>query len=232
MRPVDQEAFWFRTRPIPNVMTAVFRENESCFLAGAVAGLATKSRKVGFVGGMQIPIIRRFEAGFVAGLKVIDPELALLAKRVYTGNFDDSASGKRTALDLYNQGVDVVFHAAGAGGIGVIQAAKEQNKFAIGCDSDQAHLAPANVITSTLKHVDYAVYRAIKSVVDNKFQPGDSFLGLRDGGVGLAPITIDFPSKDAAIAKVEKLHKAVIAGQIKVPAAIDELDSWTPPKVE
>jgi basic membrane protein A and related proteins len=217
---------------LPNVMTAVFRENESCFLVGAVAALASRTGKVGFVGGMEIPIIKRFEAGFVAGLKVVNPEVSAQAKRVYTGNFDDSASGKRVALDLYNQGVDVVFHAAGAGGIGVIQAAKEQNKFAIGCDADQAHLAPANVLTSTLKHVDYAVYRAIKSVVEKKFQPGDAVLGLRDGGVGVAPITLDFPGKDAAIARVEKLRKAVIEGQIKVPAAIDELDRWSPPTSE
>ena len=217
---------------LPNVMTAIFRENESCFLAGAVAGLASKSGKVGFVGGMEIPIIKRFEAGFVAGLKIVNPELAAQAKRVYTGNFDDSASGKRIALDLYNQGVDVVFHAAGSGGLGVIQAAKEQNKFAIGCDADQAHLAPKNVITSTLKHVDYAVYRAIKAVADKKFAPGDAVLGLRDGGVGLTSITVDFPGKDAGLAKVEKLRKAVMAGQIKVPATIDELNSWTPPKLE
>lgn len=217
---------------LPNVMTAVFRENESCFLVGALAGLATRSGKVGFVGGMEMPIIKRFEAGFIAGLKVVNPEAASVAKRVYTGNFDDSASGKRLALDLYNQGVDVVFHAAGSCGLGVIQAAKEQNKLAIGCDSDQAHLAPANVITSTLKHVDFAVYRAVKSVADKKFQPGDTVLGLRDGGVGVAAVTVDFPGKDAAIAKVEKLRQAVIAGQIKVPASIDELNSWSPPKIE
>src|SRR6185503_5664127 len=83
---------------LPNVMTAVFRENESCFLAGAVAGLATRSGKVGFVGGMEMPIIKRFEAGFVAGLEVVNPEVASQAKRVYTGNFDDSTSGKRAAL--------------------------------------------------------------------------------------------------------------------------------------
>lgn len=217
---------------LPNVMTVVFRENESCFLAGAVAGLATKSGKVGFVGGMEMPLIKRFEAGFIAGIKAVNPEAAAQAKRVYTGNFDDSSSGKRAALDLYNQGVDVVFQAAGAGGLGVIQAAKEQGKFAIGCDSDQSHMAPATVITSALKHVDYAVYSASKSVVDQKFKAGDTVLGLRDGGVGLAPITVDFPGKDAAVARVEKLRQAIIAGQIKVPATLDELAGFAPPTVE
>jgi basic membrane protein A len=217
---------------LPNVMTVVFRENESSFLAGAVAGLASKSGKVGFVGGMELPIIKRFEAGFVAGLKAVNPEAAAQAKRVYTGNFDDSASGKRAALDLYNQGIDIVFHAAGAGGLGVIQAAKEQNKLAIGCDSDQAHMAPTNVITSALKHVDYAVYTAAKSIVDKNFKAGDTVLGLREGGVGLAPLTGDFPGKDAAAARVEKLRQAVIAGQIKVPATLEELGSFNAPKVE
>jgi basic membrane protein A len=217
---------------LPNVMTVVFREHEGSFLAGALAGLATRTGKVGFVGGMELPLIKKFEAGFVAGLKTTNPQAAEQSKRVYTGSFDNSAAGKRAGLDLYNQGIDIVFHAAGADGLGVIQAAKEQNKLAIGVDSDQSHLAPQNVLTSMVKHVDYAIYLATKAVADKKFQAGDTVLGLSNGGVGLAPITVDFPGKEAAVAKIEKLKEAVVAGKIKVPATVEELKSFTPTPVE
>src|SRR5262249_52014304 len=150
----------------------------------------------------------------------------------YTGSFDNSSAGKRAGLDLYNQGIDIVYHAAGADGLGVIQAAKEQNKLVIGVDTDQSHLAPENVLTSMVKHVDYAVYTASKAVAEKKFQAGDTVLGLSNKGVGLAPVKIDFPGKDAALAKVEKLKAAVIAGKITVPATLDELKSFTPLPVE
>jgi basic membrane protein A len=217
---------------LPNVQTVVFQEHEGSFLVGALAGLASKSGKVGFVGGMGMPLIKKFEAGFVAGIKAVNPTAAEATKRVYTGNFDDSASGKRAALDLYNQGVDIVYHAAGAGGLGVIQAAKEQGKLAIGVDSDQAHLAPQNVLTSMTKHVDYAIYTSVKAIADKKFQPGDSALGLKEGGVGMAPVQIDFPNKQEALAKVEKLRKAVIDGKIKVPSTLEELGTFAPPPIE
>jgi basic membrane protein A and related proteins len=217
---------------LPNVQTVIFREHEGSFLAGALAGLVSKSGKLGFVGGMAIPLIKKFEAGYVAGIKTVNPAAADQAKRVYTGSFDNSSAGKRAALDLYGQGVEIVFHAAGSDGLGVIQAAKEQNKLAIGVDSDQAHLAPQNVLTSMVKQVDLAIYNSVKSVVDHKFQAGDSVLGLKEGGVGLAPVTVDFPDKQAVLAKVEKLRKAVVDGKIKVPATLEELQSFTPPPLE
>ncbi|MCK6587421.1 MAG: BMP family ABC transporter substrate-binding protein [Polyangiaceae bacterium] len=217
---------------LPNVQTVVFREHEGSFLAGALAGLASSSGKVGFVGGMELPIIKKFEAGFIAGLKTVNAQAADQAKRVYTGSFDNSSAGKRAGLDLYNQGVDIVFHAAGADGLGVIQAAKEQNKLAIGVDSDQAHLAPQNVLTSMVKQVDYAIYTAVKSVADNTFKAGDRVLGLKENGVGLAPVKIDFPNKQAALDKVEKLRTAIVEGKIKVPATLEELQSFTPPPIE
>jgi len=217
---------------LPNVQTVVFREHEGSFLAGALAGLASKTGKIGFVGGMAIPLIKKFEAGYIAGIKTVNPKAAEQAKRVYTGSFDNSSAGKRAGLDLYGQGIDIVFHAAGADGLGVIQAAKEQKKLAIGVDSDQAHLAPENVLTSMVKQVDYAIFMSVKSITANKFQPGDSALGLKEGGVGLAPVTIDFPEKQAALAKVEKLRQAVIDGKIKVPATLEELQAFTPPALD
>jgi basic membrane protein A and related proteins len=218
---------------LPNVRTVVFREHEGSFLAGALAGLTLKEGgKAGFVGGMEIPLIKKFEAGYVAGLKTVNAQAAAAAKRVYTGSFDNSSAGKRVALDLYHQGVQVVFHAAGADGLGVIQAAKEQNKFAIGVDSDQAHLAPQNVLTSMVKQVDLAIYDTVKALSAGQFESGDRALGLKEGGVGLSPVRVDFPGKDAALAKVEKLRKAVIDGSIKVPATLEELATFTPPALE
>jgi basic membrane protein A and related proteins len=217
---------------LPNVQTVVFREHEGSFLAGALAGLVTKTGKVGFVGGMSIPLIRKFEAGYIAGLRMVNASAADQAKRVYTGSFDNSSAGKRAGLDLYGQGIDIVFHAAGADGLGVIQAAKEQNKLAIGVDSDQAHLAPGNVLTSMVKQVDFAIYTAVKAAAAKKFQTGDSALGLKEGGVGLAPVTLDFPDKQAVLARVEKLRKAVVDGKIRVPATLEELQSFTPPPIE
>jgi basic membrane protein A len=217
---------------LPNVQTVVFREHEGSFLAGALAALVSKTGKVGFVGGMSIPLIKKFEAGYIAGVKMVNAAAADQAKRVYTGSFDNSSAGKRAGLDLYGQGVDIVFHAAGADGLGVIQAAKEQNKLAIGVDSDQAHLAPANVLTSMVKQVDFAIYTSVKAAAANKFQAGDSVLGLKEGGVGLAPVTVDFPDKQAVLARVEKLRKAVVDGKIRVPATLEELQSFTPPPIE
>jgi basic membrane protein A len=217
---------------LPNVQTVVFREHEGSFLVGALAGLATQSGKIGFVGGMEIPLIKKFEAGYVAGIKAVNPKAEPDVKRVYTGSFDNSSAGKRAALDLYNQGIDIIFHAAGSDGLGVIQAAKEQKKFAIGVDSDQAHLAPQNVLTSMIKQVDYAIYVATKEIVEKKFQAGDKALGLKEGGVGMAPVTVDFPNKQAALDKVEKLRQAIIDGKIKVPATLEELQSFTPPTIE
>lgn len=217
---------------MPNVKTVVFREHEGSFLVGAIAGLATRSGKVGFVGGMELPLIKKFEAGYVAGIKATNPKAAEEAKRVYTGSFDNSSAGKRAGLDLFNQGVDIIFQAAGADGLGVIQAAKEQNKLAIGVDSDQSHLAPQNVLTSMIKHVDYAIYNAVKDVAEKKFQAGDVALGLKEGGVGFTKITVDFPNKEAALAKVEKLRQAIVEGKFQVPSTLDELKAFTPPSVD
>jgi basic membrane protein A len=216
--------------PLPNVRTVVFREQEGCFLAGALAGLASRTGVVGFVGGMEVPLIRRFEAGFEAGVRTVAPRAVV--KRVYTGNFDDSTSGKRAAESLFAQGVDVVFHGAGAGGLGAIQAARERGVLAIGVDSDQSFLAPATVLTSMMKHVDYAVYLAVKDVAARRFAAGATELGLADGGLGLAPVRIDFPGKERALARVEALRRAIVEKRVAVPATRDEVTRFVPPRID
>src|SRR5206468_1476880 len=185
----------------PNVRSVVFREHEGTFLAGALAGRLTRS-KVGFVGGMQLPLIRKFEAGFRAGVREVNPAVQVLI--AYTGTFDDEKKGVEVGQDIYCRGCDIVFHAAGLDGLGVIKAAQQAGKLVIGVDSDQAHVAPKNVLTSMVKRVDLAVFRAVKDVLDGKFAGGDVVLGLREEGVGLAPVSDVVPAaeREKALAQV------------------------------
>ncbi|MDC0709705.1 BMP family ABC transporter substrate-binding protein [Stigmatella sp. ncwal1] len=216
---------------LPNVRTVTFKEQEGSFLVGALAGLVTKTGKVGFVGGMEVPLIKRFEAGYRAGVKTTQPKAAEALLAVYSGSFDNVAAGKQVAQDLIAKGADVIYHAAGADGLGVIKAVEEARAagkavYAIGVDSDQSHLAPEAVLTSMLKHVDLAVYEAAKDLAAGKFTAGDQLLGLKEGGVGYAAVRVDFPGKAEALQKVEALRQRVIAGEIKVPASVDEVSAF------
>jgi basic membrane protein A and related proteins len=213
---------------LPNVRTVVFKEEEGSFLAGALAGLVSKS-KVGFVGGMETPLIKKFEMGFRAGVKTTNPTAVVLVQ--YTGSFDNVSHGKQVASDFVNKGVEVVFHAAGSDGNGVIQAVKEgrasgRNVYAIGVDSDQSHLAPDAVLTSMVKRVDLAVWQSLSDVVANQFSSGDVVLGLKDNGVSLAPVTLDFPNKKEVLATIEALQNSVVSGALKVPSRQAEFDAF------
>jgi len=217
---------------LPNVRTVVFREEQGSFLAGALAGLVAKD-KVGFVGGMEIPLIKKFEAGFRAGVMTTNPNAKVLVQ--YTGSFDNVAAGKQVAQDLVAKGAEVIFQAAGSDGLGVIQAVKEaraagKNVYVIGVDSDQSHLAPDAVLTSMVKGVDLAVWQAAKDLKDGAFTSGDTVLGLKEHAVGLAPVGVDFPGKAEALKKVEALQEQVVSGAIAVPASIEALEKFQPPK--
>jgi basic membrane protein A and related proteins len=203
-----------------NLVGLSFREHEGSFLVGAIAGRVTKSKKVGFVGGMKIPLIRKFEAGFTAGVKQTCPDCTVLS--AYAGTepkaFADPTKGKELALAQYARGVDIIFHASGKTGDGVFDAAKEQKKFAIGVDSDQFHVAPCCVLTSMIKKVDVAVFDTIKKVSEGKFESGVHEFGLAEDGVGFV---YDDNNKamipQAVVDEVNGLAKQVIAGTIKVP---------------
>jgi basic membrane protein A and related proteins len=213
---------------LPNVHTVVFREEEGSFLVGALAGLVTRTGTVGFVGGMEVPLIRKFEAGFRAGVMTTNPRAAAGLLVSYTGSFDNVSAGKQVGQDLLAKGADVVFHAAGGDGLGVIQAVKEaraagRQVFVIGVDSDQSHVAPEAVLTSMVKRVDLAVYTATRELLEGAFRPGDLVMGLKEGGVGYAPVRVDFPGKAEALAKVEALGRRVAAGELKVPASLPAL---------
>ncbi|EPX60732.1 ABC transporter [Cystobacter fuscus DSM 2262] len=211
---------------LPNVRTAVFREEQGSFLVGALAGLVTQVGKVGFVGGIEVPLIKKFEAGFRAGVAATNPKATVLVN--YTGSFDNVSAGKAVAQDLVSKGADIIFHAAGSDGLGVIQSVKEaraakKNVFVIGVDSDQSPLAPEAMLTSMVKRVDLAVYEAVRDLREGKLTGGDVVLGLKEGGVTYAPVRVEFPGREAALQKVEELRAKIVAGEIEVPSHPSQL---------
>jgi basic membrane protein A len=209
-----------------NVRSLLFREEEGSFLAGYLAGLMTKSNKVGFVGGMEIPLIHKFAAGYAAGAKTANPAVEVLPEK-YTGSWDNVDIGKVAADSLYSSGADVVYHAAGRAGQGVIVAAKQQDKYAIGVDSDQDDLAKGNVLTSMVKRVDEAVFSTIKDLKEGNFSAGDKVYDLKAGGVGLSEMKY---TKDKIgpekLAKVNEVSDKIKSGELKVPTSKDELDKY------
>ncbi|ATB27583.1 BMP family lipoprotein [Melittangium boletus] len=211
---------------LPNVRTVVFREEEGCFLVGALAGLVTKTGKVGFVGGMEIPLVKRYEAGFRAGLAATHPKATFMAS--YTGGFTHFALGKQVGQDLLAKDADVIFAAAGVDGLGAIQAVKEardegKTVYVIGVDSDPSHLAPKAVLSAVVKRVDLVVYEAVRDQLAGTFQGGDQNLGLKEGGITYAPVRLDFPGKDEALRALQAFKAKIISGEIRVPTHPDQL---------
>ena len=209
-----------------NVRNLKFMEEQGSFLAGYLAGLMTKSNKLGFVGGMDFPLIKKFEDGYIAGAKTANPAVEVLPGK-YTGSWDDVTLGKAAAKVLYGSGADIVYHAAGRAGLGVLDAAEEANKLAIGVDSDQDDVAKGHVLTSMVKHVDYAVFDTIKDVADGKFTKGTKTYDLKVGGVGLSEFrfTKDLIGADK-LAKVEEIKKKLVDGTVVAPKNNDELKSY------
>lgn len=212
----------------PNVMSVTFKENEGSFLVGVIAGLTTKSNTIGFVGGMETPLIQKFEVGFRAGVASVNPKAKVLVD--YTGAFDNPDKGKEIALKQFKQKADVIYHASGACGIGVIQAADENNFWAIGVDQDQAKESKNNkVLCSMIKRVDTATYTIVKSVNDNAFKGGAAnalALGLKEEGVGYSDNGKNVTADVAAVA--DKYKAAIIDGTVTVPTTIDELKAFKP----
>lgn len=209
-----------------NLLALKFKEQEGSFLVGALAALVSKTGKIGFVGGMNIPLIRKFEAGYKAGAKHVNPKVEVIA--AYAGNtgeaFKNPTKGKELALAQIDQSVDVIFHASGSTGLGVFEACKDKKKLAIGVDSDQYDdKMPDTILTSMVKQVEVAVFDAIKAETEGKFKGGVRELGLAEGGVGY--IYNDKNKKlipDDVHAKVEALKQEIIEGKIKVPFELDK----------
>jgi basic membrane protein A len=207
--------------PPPNLLALKFREEEGSFLVGALAALVGGSKQVGFVGGMDIPLIHKFEAGYRAGVLHVCPDCRVVAQ--YAGvtpeAFKNPGRGKELALSQYQSGVNVIFHASGSTGLGVFEAARATGKKAIGVDADQHAEAPGYVLTSMVKRVDEAVYDALKLVEDGQFKGGVRVLGLKERGVDYV---YDERNRalipPAARARVEALRDSIIAGHIAVPS--------------
>ena len=199
---------------LPNVQSVVFKEQEGSFLVGMMAAMASKTGKVGFVGGMDIPLIRKFECGYEQGAKYANPKAEVFQNMTGTTGaaWNDPARGGELAKAQFSKGADVIFAAAGGTGIGVYQAAKDGGKLAIGVDSNQNHIQPGTMLTSMLKRVDVAVYNVSKN-----HTPGVSVLGLKEDGVGYA---LDKYNEKLVTAdmkkKVDAAKADIISGKIKV----------------
>jgi len=205
----------------PNLLALKFREEEGSFLVGALAALKSKTGKIGFVGGMKTPLIKKFEAGYAAGAKYVRPRIEVfVAYAGVTANaFKNPSMGKELALSQYSKGADIIYHASGSTGLGVFEAARETNKLAIGVDSDQYSEAPGHILTSMVKDVDVAVYETIKSVQDGTFKGGVRMLGLAEGGVSYVCDNNNRVLIGEDIrSKVEELKEKIISGEIVVPS--------------
>ena len=205
---------------LPNLVGLRFREQEGSFLVGAIAGLLTHSQVVGFVGGMKIPLIRKFEAGYVAGVHHVCPACRVVS--AYAGTepkaFADPSLGNELASAQYDQGADIIFHAAGKTGDGVFAAARQRGARAIGVDSDQFEAAPCCIVTSMVKRVDVAVIDIVKEIIAHRFTGGLRELGLAQDGVtfvadernrNLLPLDV--------VKRANELRADIIAGKIVVP---------------
>ena len=219
---------------VDNVMSITFKEEEGSFLMGVIAGKMTKTNKIGFIGGKDLPTINKFESGFAAGVKAVNPEAAKGLESAdgtkpgsnvkYADSFTDTNKGYEIAKSLYDSGCDVIYHAAGGVGIGMFKAAKEiKDKgnavWAIGVDMDQSLSVPeyADVILSSMiKRVDLGTYEAIKELKDGSFKAEHKVLGLKEGGVGIAETTNKNTPEDV-IKIVKEYEDKIVKGEVKVP---------------
>jgi len=204
----------------PNVRSLLFEEHEGAYLVGAIAALTSRSGKIGFVGGMDIPLIRRFELGYKAGARKVNPEVTVLANYVGMTSeaWNNPPKGKELALSQYAQGADVIFAAAGASGLGVLDAAEEKQKFAIGCDSNQDGTKPGWILTSMLKRVDEAVYAAVADAKAGVFTGGVKRFGLANKGVDYSVDEYNSGILTEAVRRrAEALKADIVAGRIVVP---------------
>ncbi len=207
--------------PPPNLAALKFREEEGSFLVGAMAALVGGSKRVGFVGGMDIPLIHKFEAGYRAGVRHVCPECTVVAQ--YAGvtpeAFRNPGKGKELALSQYQSGVKIIFHASGSTGLGVFEAARQQDRLAIGVDADQYKEAPGHVLSSMVKGVDAAVFDVIRRRKEGTFRGGIYSYGLAENGVGYV---YDEHNRalipDSVHTRLEQLRQEIIAGRIKVPS--------------
>ena len=213
---------------LANVASYSCKEQEGAFLAGALAALAKKEaidskmgdgRTIGFIGGVDNPLINRFAAGYQAGARYIEPEMNVLID--YVGGFNDPTTAKTIANTFVEKGADVIFHAAGASGMGMFQAAEEKGFVVIGVNLNQNSIAPDYIMASMLKKLDSCAYHAIASVVEGTYTGENQMLGLSDGGVDVTVENSNIKVTDDMLAQLEELKQKVIAGEIEIPSELN-----------
>jgi basic membrane protein A len=207
-----------RVTDMPNVASLNFKEEEGSFLMGAVAAMMSKTNTIGFVGAIEVPLIKKFEAGFIQGAKYVKPDIKEIG--IYVGGsnaFGDAAAGKAKAETLIQQKADVIYHAAGGTGLGVFQAAKEKGIYAIGVDSNQDNIAPGVILTSMMKNVDVAVFNLIKEVTGGTFKAQVYEFGIKENGVGATQFEFTKDKIGAEnLKKLDEIKAKIVSGEIKV----------------
>lgn len=213
----------------PNVASYLFKDHEKTFLIGALAGQLDKNDlpkmpgtgKVGVVGGVDVPIIRSFVSGYMAGVKYVNPEAEVLVS--YVGDFSDPAKGKETALAMYDRGADIIYHAAGGSGLGVFEAAKEQDRYAIGVDVDQTTLDPEHIIASSIRKLDQLIFDIIKDYQETgNFEPGAHYPGLKEDSLDYV-ISEAVDIDPAIVQKVDELRQMIVNGDLVIPDKIEDV---------
>ncbi len=208
---------------VPNVASVRYRANEGSFLVGAIAALKSESGQIGYIGGADVPLLHEFEAGYIAGVHAVNPDAVVAVE--YIGDdataFERPDKAKEMALAQYGSGVDVIYAAAGGSGNGVLEAAREQQKFVIWVDSNGNYLEPGIVLTSMVKELSASVIKVIHETINGTFMGGERYLGLEDGGVSYA---IDEHNQslfsDEIVSRVESLKAQIVSGEIVVPDEI------------
>ncbi len=217
---------------LDNCQSVKFREEEGAFLVGFIGASVSKTGTLGFIGGMEGPLIRKFECGFRAGAMSARPDSRVIVK--YVGSWTDVPKGKELARAAVQQKADVLFHAAGKAGLGVLDAAAEATGtvFGIGVDRDQDEEHPGRVLTSMLKDVNGAVFRAVNDIKDGKWKPGERVLGIKDGGLSLSPMRYTKELVPSGVfGRLDTAKKMIADGLIKVPANPADLEAFRPPKL-
>lgn len=206
---------------LPNVTSLMFKAEQASYLVGYVAGLTTKTNNIGFVVGMTNETMNQFGYGYCAGAIDANPDITV--QQFNANSFADSATGKTMANTAITNGADIVFQAAGAIGLGVIEACQEAGVYAIGVDSDQSSIAPKTVLTSAMKRVDNAVYDAVQELIDDKLEGGVQTFDLAAGGVDIAP-SQDLISDDV-IKAVDEVKEKIISGDVVIPDNKDDFEA-------
>ena len=216
------------TSDLPNVASYSCKAQEGSFMVGALAVLAKQEKidgklsdgdTIGFVGGVDNPLINEFAAGYKAGAEYVDPDINVLID--YAGSFNDPTTAKNIANTFNEKGADVIFHAAGASGMGVFQAAEEKGFVAIGVNLNQNNIAPDYIMASMLKKLDTCAYEAIESVVDDTYTGENQLLGLSDGGVDYTVEESNIKVPDDIISRLDEIREGIISGEIEVPNELD-----------